>query len=182
VSQDVIDRATTLVNDFDARVQQVAPDAWSSPSPCQGWTARDVVSHVAQNLFQVSAGLGAGEARQVCVDEDISVAWAEAKDRSLGALPGADLSTTMPGPFGPMPAEQLVGRIIGTDVLIHTWDLARATGGDEQLDASAVEGAYAGLKPLDEMLRRPGVFGPKVQPPPGADLQTEFLCFVGRTV
>jgi hypothetical protein len=37
------------------------------------------------------------------------------------------------------------------DVLIHTWNLARATGGDT-----------------------------KVTPPPGADVQTEFLCFVGR--
>lgn len=28
----------------------------------------------------------------------------------------------------------------------------------------------------------PGVFGPEVTPPEGADLQTEFLCFLGRQV
>jgi hypothetical protein len=32
------------------------------------------------------------------------------------------------------------------------------------------------------MLRQPGAFGPKVDPPAGADLQTEFLCFLGRRV
>lgn len=30
------------------------------------------------------------------------------------------------------------------------------------------------------MIRMPGVFGPKVEPPPGADLQTRLLCFTGR--
>jgi uncharacterized protein (TIGR03086 family) len=178
----VIDRTTKLVNDFDARVQAVSPDAWSSPSPCEGWTARDVVAHVTNNLFGVKAGLSAGAPRQVGADEDIAAAWAEARDGFLGALPGADLSTTLPGPFGPMPAEQLIGRLIATDVLVHTWDLARATGGDERLDADAVEGAHSGLKPLDAMLRVPGVFGPKVEPPSGADAQTQLLCFLGRTV
>ncbi|HME46597.1 maleylpyruvate isomerase N-terminal domain-containing protein [Mycobacterium sp.] len=29
---------------FDSRVAAVSSDAWSSPSPCEGWTARDVVA------------------------------------------------------------------------------------------------------------------------------------------
>jgi hypothetical protein len=76
----------------------------------------------------------------------------------------------------------MVGRILSSDVLVHTWDLARAVGGDETLDQDAVAQAYKGLQPMDAMLRQPGVFGPKVEPPEGADLQTEFLCFLGRTV
>ncbi|CAB4600988.1 unannotated protein [freshwater metagenome] len=81
-----------------------------------------------------------------------------------------------------MPAEQILGRLVATDVLVHTWALARAVGGDETLPVDAVEGAYSGLKPMDAMIRQPGVFGPKVEPPAGADLQTEFLCFLGRQV
>jgi hypothetical protein len=55
-------------------------------------------------------------------------------------------------------------------------------GGDERLDQDAVAHGYEGIKPMDAMLRRPGAFGPKVDPPVGADLQTEFLSFLGRTV
>ena len=33
---------------------------------------------------------------------------------------------------------------------------------------------------MDAMIRQPSVFGPKVEPPNGADVQTEFLCFLGR--
>jgi hypothetical protein len=67
------------------------------------------------------------------------------------------------------------------DLLIHSWDLARATGGDERLDPEAVAAALEGFKPLDEVLHSSGnVFGPKVEPPPNTDLQTELLCFAGR--
>jgi hypothetical protein len=81
-----------------------------------------------------------------------------------------------------MPADQMLGRILTTDTLVHTWDLARAVGGDEALAPDLVEGAYSGLKPMDAMIRRPGVFGDKVESAAGADLQTEFLSFLGRAV
>ena len=177
---ETIDRITSLVNDFDRRVTEAGD--WNCQSPCEDWKARDVVAHVANNLNRVSAGIQGQEPREVGQDEDIVSAWNTSKDGFLSAISSADLSQNINGPFGPMPAEQLIGRIIATDVLVHTWDLARATGGDENLDQSAVEGSYSGLKPMDAMLRSPGVMGPKVESPEGADLQTQFLNFLGRTV
>ena len=182
MSQEVIDRVTKLVWDFDKRVQAAPADAWSADSPCDDWKARDVAIHVTDNLSGIGNGLQGKEGKNVGPDDDIVAAWNEARDTFLGAVSSSDLSQTLPGPFGPMPAEQLIGRLISTDVLVHTWDLARATGGDEQLDQDAVAGAYSGLKPMDAMIRMPGVFGAKVDAPEGADLQTEFLCFLGRKV
>lgn len=60
--------------------------------------------------------------------------------------------------------------------------LARAVGAPEQLDEDTVRQAYETLQPMDATMRGPGVFGPKLQPPPGTDLQTEFLYFPGRRV
>ena len=182
MSQDVIDRITSLVGQFDARVQAASPDSWTNPSPCDDWTARDVVVHVGNNLNGLAAGLSGGEAGAIGADEDITAAWATARDGFLGTVATADLSVNVPGPFGPMPAEQLIGRLICTDVLVHTWDLARAIGADETLDAAAVEGAHSGMKPMDAMIRQPGVFGPKVECAADADEQTQFLSFLGRKV
>jgi uncharacterized protein (TIGR03086 family) len=122
------------------------------------------------------------EPTTVADDEDIAGAWSSTRDGFLESIKTADLSQNVNGPFGPMPADQLIGRLISTDVLVHTWDLARATGGDEQLDQSAVEGSFSGLQPMDAMLRSPGVMGPKIEPAEGADLQTKFLNFLGRKV
>ena len=182
MSQEVSNRISALIGDFDSRVQSASADRWASPSPCDDWTARDVVAHVGNNLNRVSAGMSGGEPHEIGADEDISSAWAQSRDSFLGALPNADLATPMPTPFGPMPAEQFIGRFICTDVLVHTWDLARAVGADETLDSTAVEAAYSGLKPMDAMIRMPGVFGAKVEPQPGCSTQTEFLNFLGRTV
>jgi uncharacterized protein (TIGR03086 family) len=67
------------------------------------------------------------------------------------------------------------------DVLIHTWDLARATGLDETLDADVVHTMLIAMEPLDEMLRESGQFGPRVDAPAGADDQTRLIAFTGRT-
>jgi uncharacterized protein (TIGR03086 family) len=86
----------------------------------------------------------------------------------------------MDGPTGKMPAGQIIGQFVTMDVLVHTWDLARTIGADERLDEDSVRSAYEALKPMDAMIRQPNVFGPKLEPPKGADLQTEFLYFLGR--
>ena len=182
MSQDIIDRATNLINQFDARVQAVSADGWSAAAPCDGWTARDVVVHVSDNLSSIGNGLLGAESHAVATDEDIVAAWATAKQTFFDAMSSSDLSQTMPGPMGPMPAADIIGRMICTDVLVHTWDLARASGGDEQLDAVAVTQAYSGMKPMDQMIRRPGVFGPKIDVAEDADEQTQFLSFLGRQV
>jgi uncharacterized protein (TIGR03086 family) len=182
MSDDVIQRATQLVTAFDARVQAAPGDSWGNASPCSEWTARDVAVHVTNNLFRVAGGLHGTEPRTVGDDDDIVATWNAARDSFLDGLSSKDLTQNLAGPFGPMPAADLIGRFVCTDVLVHTWDLARATGGDEQLDADAVAGAYSGLKPMDAMIRQTGVFADKVASADGADLQTEFLNFLGRTV
>jgi uncharacterized protein (TIGR03086 family) len=83
--------------------------------------------------------------------------------------------------FGEQPFESLVGRLLCTDTLIHTWDLARATGQDESLDPGAVAKAIEFLAPIDDAIRRPGGFGPKIDSPPDAGNQTRLLNFTGRS-
>jgi uncharacterized protein (TIGR03086 family) len=182
MSQEIIQRATGLVQGFDARVRAADADSWTNQSPCDDWTARDVVVHVANNLSRIGGLLGGTEGIEVAPGDDIVAAWDASRAQFLAGLSTGDLSQSVPGPMGPMPAEQLIGRLICNDVLVHTWDLARAVGGDERLDAAAVEGGFSGLKPMDAMIRQPGFFGAKVDPPEGADMQTQFLCFLGRPV
>jgi uncharacterized protein (TIGR03086 family) len=181
MSQEVIDRLSHLVAGFDARVQAAPADAWGNAAPCDGWTATDVVSHVCGSANGMAANLSGGEPATFDSADPVG-SWNASRDRILAAVSSADLSQTVQGPMGPMPAEQIIGRLMSMDILVHTWDLARAVGGDEQLDQDAVASSYSGIKPMDAMIRMPGIFGPKIEPAVGADLQTEFLNFLGRTV
>jgi len=168
---------------FGTRVGGAAPDAWTRPSPCTEWTARDVLGHVVSVHRMVIGGLDAGVPPPPATDTDLVAAWTAATAEVVAALTDPErASAPVAGRFAPMPLEQLIGRLLCIDTLVHTWDLARATGQDERLDAAAVTIAFDGIRPADENIRGAGGFGPKIEPPPGADEQTRFLCFLGRRV
>jgi uncharacterized protein (TIGR03086 family) len=140
-----------------------------------------VVAHVVAGHRSVIAGVRGGESSRLGDDEDPKMAWDEAS-RTIDEITGDPeaLAQEIDGPVGKMPAGEIIGRFVTMDVLVHTWDLARTVGADERLDEDSVRRAYEDLKPMDAMIRQPKVFGPKLQPPPEADLQTEFLYFLGR--
>jgi len=160
---DVQDSYRVVSSGFGAAVKAVAPDQWEAQSPCEQWTARDLLAHVVENHRGVIASVRGGESKPLGPDEDAKQAWENAS-RAIGE----------------MPAGQIIGQFVTMDVLVHTWDLARTIGADERLDEDSVRQAYDALKPMDSMIRLPNVFGPKLEPPAGADLQTEFLYFLGR--
>ena len=151
-----------------------------------GVTARSIkqANGVQQNDDMLSAIDEAAAERIGAGDPDSLVkAWHDTKAEMEEVLADpARAEQTVPGMAGPMPFEQMIARFICADLLIHTWDLARAAGLDEKLNQEAVAHAYEGMKPMDDNIRVPGAFGPKVEPPEGADLQTQFLCFLGRQV
>jgi uncharacterized protein (TIGR03086 family) len=142
----------------------------------------DLVAHVTSTHRRVVANLDGTETADVQRDAHLMPEWLAATGAVHDALADHDRATTVvSGMFAEQTFESLVGRLLCTDTLVHTWDLARATGQDESLDGAAVSKAFEFLTPLDHAIRRPGGFAPKITPSPGADLQTQFLNFCGRT-
>lgn len=83
--------------------------------------------------------------------------------------------------IGRLALESAIDRFYTTDVFMHTWDLARATGQDDRLDPDFCAELLAELEGLDErILRNPEVFGPRVGVPVNADVQTRLIGFIGR--
>ena len=181
---EIADRYETVAEAFGDRVAGIPADGWRTPSPCDEWEARDIVVHVVNVHRQALAGLDGSDPRLVDVDDDLAPAWTEATASVRNALGDRDRATRVitGGPFGEQPFETLVSRLVCADTLVHTWDLARATGQDERLDPDAVARASDFLVPLDDNLRRPGAFAAKIEPPAGADAQTKLLNFAGRAV
>jgi uncharacterized protein (TIGR03086 family) len=82
--------------------------------------------------------------------------------------------------MGRMSFEQIFAMIALPDVLVHTWDLARATGQDESLEPGEVAAMFEGMEPMDEAIRGTGMFGPRVPVADDADPQTKLIAFTGR--
>jgi uncharacterized protein (TIGR03086 family) len=178
---EVQERYRLVSSGFSAAVSAVHPDEWDTSSPCEEWSARDVVAHVVAGHRRVVASVRGGEPSPLDPSEDPKKAWEQAS-QALDEITGDPeaLSSEIDGPTGQMPVGEIIGRFVTMDVLVHTWDLARTVGADERLDENAVRQAYEEMRPVDAMIRQPGVFAAKLEPPVGADLQTEFLYFLGR--
>jgi uncharacterized protein (TIGR03086 family) len=177
---EIAERYGRIADGFTGRLEAVPPGAWTNASPCSDWTARDVVAHLVEVTRGMVTRLNGGDPSPPDTDEDLVAAWKVESEAVRGGL-GSDRSRTeVKGIGGQVPWEELIGGVLCADTLLHTWDLARATGQDERLDPAGVEAAHAFLTPNDEMLRGPGAFAPKIEPPAGADAQTKLLCFAGR--
>ncbi|MGH4017913.1 MAG: TIGR03086 family metal-binding protein [Pseudonocardiaceae bacterium] len=180
---EIADRYRSLAAGFTKRVESVPEHRWESASPCEGWTARELMAHMVETSARffrlIARELPAGPT----VDEDTAGAWSTARDAVQAALDDPAVATLeYEGFSGRTTFEQGINNFICFDVLVHTWDLARATGLDERLDPAEVHHVFEVAQPMDEMLRTPGVCGPKLDPPPGADEQARLLAFLGRAV
>src|SRR3954469_23518497 len=45
---EIAERYERITAQFTDRVRGVSEDGWNNPSPCEGWTARDVVGHLTE--------------------------------------------------------------------------------------------------------------------------------------
>ena len=181
---EISDNYRRIAGTFTARVHNVPAAAWDNPAPCEGWVARDVVRHLVDWVpeFFDAAG-GPRFARGPSVEDDPAGAWTTLSESIQANLDDADVSATqITHPMaGTHRFDEAIATFVTNDVLVHTWDLARATGLDEKLDAGAVHALLVSMEPMDEMLRASGQFGPRVEVAADADEQTRLIAFTGRT-
>jgi uncharacterized protein (TIGR03086 family) len=185
---DTVDLHRRAVAEFDTRVRSIPDDAWSRPTPCPDWDVRALVNHLV-NEDKWTAPLISGKTVEEVGDafdgdllgDDPQSAWNGAAAEARSAVDGVadDLDRLVHVSWGQIPASEYIQQL-WIDHLIHAWDLARGIGGDEKLDPELVEICYQGAAPQEEFLKSTGAFGGKVEPPPGADLQTKLLAVFGR--
>ncbi|WP_028644659.1 TIGR03086 family metal-binding protein [Nocardioides sp. URHA0020] len=157
--------------------------SWDVPAPVAGWTARDVVRHLVEWFPAfLESGTGIRLAAGPSVDDDPVAAWHAHADavQSLLDDPESEAQVLSNPHIGDIPLPQAVDNFYTADVFMHTWDLARATGQDETLDADTCAQMLAGMEPIDEMLRSSGQYGPRVEVAADADAQTKLIGFIGR--
>ena len=180
-----LDRAQT---ELQRRVAAVEASQWALPTPCERWTVRDLVVHVVEGsrmATRLLEGASAEEARAVFGSshgellEELDDAFAE--EAAAFALPGALESVVHHPAAGDVPGATLYGFRTG-DYVVHAWDLARATDGDEVLSADLVTWVWESLQPVASIIGQFGVFGsgPSGTVPDDVPLQRRLLDLTGR--
>ncbi len=173
-----------VAGDFTATVEGAAPDAWDRPAPVDGWVARDVVGHLVEWFPAFLDGatgitLPAGPS----VADDPVGAWRAQTDAVQALLD--DPATAEPR-VRPPAHRPHVARA-GDRHDLHQRRVPAPLGSGPRhrpgRDARPRQCAamLEGMLPMDEVLRQSGQYGPRVDVPDDADVQTRLLAFIGRT-
>ncbi|WP_020522514.1 TIGR03086 family metal-binding protein [Catelliglobosispora koreensis] len=177
---------------FEAKIAAVAPGQWANQSPCAEWTARDVVSHIVDMHAAMLRPVGRGLSPAPSVADDPLAAFRAARADVEAVLADPALAgQESPSPTGPMTAAQHIDQVVSDDMVLHGWDLARATGQDDTMDPEDVDRMWTDLQAipaslLDKMRTPeafgPGIFvyGPQVKVPDDASKQDKLLAAIGR--
>lgn len=180
---EILERWKTVAELFSKRLDAVEDEQWEDPTPCIEFSVRQLVEHAIDAQRMVPKALGERGAIDTPNGNDLKATWRAVRAVALAAYsePGAlDKDTDSPL-GGTMPAERMVAGPMTADALIHTWDLARAIGADETLPTAACQAMLDALQTMpEEALRQPGRFDGAIDPPEGADIQTQLPCFTGR--
>ena len=188
---EIAERYRRRADAFEAKVAAVKADQWGNQSPCEKWSARDVVDHIVAMhgymLMPVNRRLTA-----VPVAEDPLGAFRAAKAAVEAVLDDPEAAEQdCDTPAGRMTVEAQIDQVVSDDLVLHGWDLARATGQNETMDPADVERLWTSTTaiPADVMTkyRTPDAFGPgievygaEVEVPEDAPLQDRLLGFIGR--
>ena len=172
-------------------VAGVAEEQWTNPTPCAEWDARTLLNHTVGGMRIFAAELNGTDPGAEHESDWLGTApkaaytaYTEAAkaDRTAWNRPGAR-DTTVHISLGALPGP-MAALIHFTEVCVHGVDLAVATGQqalvDEELCAELLS-VMRGMGGFDAY-RVPGVFGPEVQPAPGAVPHERLLAYLGRTL
>jgi uncharacterized protein (TIGR03086 family) len=170
---------------FSRAIDGTPPDAWERATPCAEWDVRALVNHVVGENVWVVPMLAGSTVAEVgsqfdgdLLGDDPKEAWHASVGPAIDAVERTPLDQIVHLSFGDFPAEEYLWQLT-TDVLVHSWDLARATGQSEDLPPHVVEACGGWFDNMEDAYRGAGVIGPRVSVASG-DPTAVFLGRFGR--
>jgi uncharacterized protein (TIGR03086 family) len=171
--------ATTVVN-------AISDDQFTLPTPCAEWNVRAVLNHlVLGNLIVDAIAEGRAhpdrQADHLGADPKATFAASVAANRETLGTPGL-LERTVSTPMGERPGTFLVDMRV-VELLVHGWDLARATGQDTDLDPELVDVVHTTWTTrLGDRPRTLVPFGEPQPVPDQASAADRLAAYLGRVV
>ncbi|MFC7343213.1 TIGR03086 family metal-binding protein [Saccharopolyspora griseoalba] len=172
---------------FVDAVERTPPEAWDRTSNLGEWSVRELVGHAtgsADKLVRLSErgefGGFSEPADYFC--DDPAARLREIQQRLREVLGAADLEAPCSSPQGEVPLRRAMSFPVA-DLAIHSWDLHRSRGADAELPEDVLVFCREMVDAIpDEVMRRPGSFGPARPAPESATPTARLMAHLGREV
>ncbi|NUL47289.1 TIGR03086 family protein [Cellulosimicrobium funkei] len=151
---------------------------WDADSPCDNWSAADVLDH----LMQTQRDFVGRQGREIPLLPGSPAEQWNHHQAAMAALvrDGDFVTTSIQTPFG----ESTIGRVLmdfyGMDLIVHRWDLATSQGVDHRLSDAELDEVDAAVDGYGDAAYGPGIFDNPVDVPADASRQQQVLARTGR--
>jgi uncharacterized protein (TIGR03086 family) len=172
-----------------AIVRSIDTGQLGAPTPCREYDVRALLNHL---LFWGPSLAGAARDAAVmppaATEREVDLTGGDWADKLVAQIeqiaaawsdPAAWAGTTRLGSPDPIPAA-LIGGMVLTELVVHGWDLARATGQRPEWDGELLEFVHDEVAKTAEYGRQLGSYGPEVPVPETAPLLDRNLGLTGR--
>jgi uncharacterized protein (TIGR03086 family) len=162
-------------------IRDITPDRLDAPTPCAGWSVRDLIQHMLFYGPMLQAAARKEQAAPGQWSDDWQAGLEDQIDRLVTAWesPAAWQGTTSLGSPDPMPAHMIGGMVLG-EVVVHGWDLARATGAQPSWDEDLLAFVHEEVAKTASLGREMDVYGPEVPVAADAPALHRMLALTGR--
>lgn len=167
-------------------IHRIKPDQLDAPTPCAEFDVRELVNHL---LLWGPSLVGAAHKESVPPPAEAEMPadgeWASALEAQLDRIvaawrePDAWQGTTYLGGTTELPASMVGGMVVG-ELVVHGWDLARATGQQPTWPEDLLRYLHAEVSEVAEQGREMGAYGPAVAAPASASTLDQLLAVTGR--
>ena len=177
----VAERYDRLSRAFADKIAAVPADAWHNQSPCEDWTARQLVWHVVDVHGRFQSLVGRTLVDHPTVEDDPHGGFVAVRDQMLAdLLDQVRVAEEYDGRFGKAAWGDSVNGFICFDLVVHGWDLSRATGLDERIEPEDVAWAKEIVDQRGEAMRANHVIAPEVVVAEDASEQDHLIAALGR--
>ena len=164
-----------------AVIDAVPAQSWTNPSPCDGWSAHDVLRHLIETQREFLTGHHIDLGGVPDIDTDPLAAWREHAKRVMAAISqDAVPAIAFDGHFGATTVGDTLEQFYVWDMLVHRWDIARSDGAQSALSDAELDQIERGADSFGEALYMDGVCRPGVTAPVDVDRKVRLLARLGR--
>ena len=169
-----------------ALIDALRPTDLASPTPCTGWDVRTLVDHMVYVTLLYTAMLGGEPFPDLHTDhlgDDPAVAFRGGAGSLAAAFgqPGV-LQRRLPSPFGETSGAAMAQHVTN-ELLVHGWDLARATGQSTDLVPGVSRESERVLRSWIEALPQiRGLYGREQPAPADAPPADRVAAMLGRQI
>ena len=171
MAKDPVEQLERAFTSTGTLITGIAPEQWAAATPCPAWSVSELVEHLVGGNLLVASALSGGEPRKPPVHARIGQELVDAYDVSARAVVSAfrqpgTLGKVVAVPLGSVPGHVALALRV-TEILVHGWDVGRATGQSLTFPEDVVENAFRFS--TDALPQMPPDRRPFASPKPVAD-------------